>query len=174
MFDLDGAIRRVCDFPKPGIVFYDITSILTNPDAFRHCMERTEEIYASKQFDAVAAVESRGFVFAAPFALKRGLPLILIRKKGKLPGPTLRVEITLEYGTDTLEAHREDVPSGGNILLMDDLVATGGSLRGAAELMARAGARVHDVFSVIGLPFLGYAERLSGFDVSTLIEFEGE
>ena len=174
MFDLNGAIRRVRDFPKPGIVFYDITSILTNPAAFAHCMARMSEIYANERFDAVAAVESRGFVFASPFALSRSLPLVLVRKEGKLPGSTHRVEVNLEYGTDVLEVHRDDVPAGGNILLVDDLIATGGSAAGAAELIELAGAEVRHVFGIVGLPFLDYASKLARYDVTTLVDFESE
>jgi adenine phosphoribosyltransferase len=173
-FDLDAAIRKIKDFPKPGILFYDITSVLTNPQAFAFCLERMEQIYGNERLDAVAAIESRGFLFAAPFALRRKLPLILIRKKGKLPGETYREEFTLEYGTDIIEAHKADIKAGSKVLLVDDLIATGGTLKAAGALLGRGGASVAGVFAVIGLPFLKYDRVLSGMRVETLIEYHGE
>lgn len=173
-FDLDGAIRKVPDFPKPGILFYDITSILTNPEAFSHCLETMVELYREKGIDAVAAVEARGFIFGAPLAEKMGIPLILVRKKGKLPGETLTKSFELEYGQDEIQIHKADVPAGGNILLIDDLVATGGTLKAAAELLVEAGGRVEDIFCVVGLPFLPYKEVLKDYRMKTLIEYHSE
>lgn len=122
---LDKAIRRIPDFPKPGILFYDITSILTNPQAFNYCLEQMYEIYKDSKIDAIAAVEARGFVFAGPLAQKLGLPLVLIRKKGKLPGDTYTCSYALEYGTATIEAHKADITKGFKYLVIDDLIATG-------------------------------------------------
>ncbi len=173
-FDLDGAIRKIKDFPKPGILFYDITSVLTNPAAFAYCLDKMEELYGNAACDAVAAIESRGFVFASPFALRKKLPLILIRKKGKLPGETYREEFTLEYGTDVIEAHKADITAGSKVLVVDDLIATGGTLKAAAALLARGGATVAGIFAVIGLPFLHYDKVLQGLRVETLINFQGE
>ena len=173
-FDLDGAIRRVKDFPRQGILFYDITSVLTNPGAFAYCVERMVEEYRDKGIQAVAAIEARGFLFAAPFAEKMGLPLILVRKKGKLPGETLSQSFELEYGQDEIQIHKADVKPGDNILIVDDLAATGGTLKAAADLLVRAGGRVQDIFSVIGLPFLPYKEILKDYRVKTLIEFHSE
>jgi adenine phosphoribosyltransferase len=173
-FDLDSAIRKIKDFPKPGILFYDITSVLTNPPAFGYCLEKMEELYGGVSCDAVAAIESRGFVFASPFALRRKLPLILIRKKGKLPGPTYREEFTLEYGTDVIEAHKADIKTGSKVLVVDDLIATGGTLKAAAGLLAQGGASVAGIFAVIGLPFLHYDRTLAGWRVETLINYHGE
>jgi adenine phosphoribosyltransferase len=171
---LDSAIRRIPGFPKPGILFYDITGILVNPGAFSYCLSRMHELYAGLEIDGVAAVESRGFVFGAPFARERGLPLVLLRKKGKLPGPTWQARFTLEYGEDVLEVHKSDVRPGARLLLVDDLIATGGSLKAAVELLAKGGATVSAIFGVIGLPFLGYGQALAGHRVTTLIQFEGE
>lgn len=171
---LDSAIRRIPDFPKPGVLFYDITGILASPPAFDFCIVRMKEIYAEVPLDGVAVIESRGFVFGAPFARDRGLPLILLRKKGKLPGPTWQARFTLEYGEDVLEVHKSDVRPGMRILLVDDLIATGGTLRASVELLAKGGARVTAIFGVIGLPFLHYAEALAGHEVTTLIQFHGE
>jgi len=171
---LDAAIRKVPDFPKPGVLFYDITGILVDPKAFAYCIDRMTELYKGVPVDAVAAIESRGFIFAAPYAHKHGLPLILLRKKGKLPGETYRVAFTLEYGEDVLEVHRADVRSGQKILLVDDLIATGGTLRAAAQLLSMGGARVTSIFGVVGLPFLHYDKALTDFEVRTLIEYKNE
>jgi adenine phosphoribosyltransferase len=173
-FNLDDAIRKVPDFPKPGILFYDITSILTNPDAFKYCIDSMVRLYKSARVDAIAAVESRGFLFAAPMADRLGLPLILVRKKGKLPGKTLSKKYSLEYGTAEIEIHEADIPKGGRILLVDDLIATGGTLRAAADILIQAGAEPAGVFGVVGLPFLHYDSTLEGLEVRTLIEYFGE
>ena len=171
---IDQAIRKVPDFPKPGVLFYDITGILVNPKAFAYCIDRMEELYAGQQVDAVAAIESRGFIFAAPYAVRRGLPLILLRKKGKLPGETYRIGFTLEYGEDVLEMHRSDVRPGQRLLLVDDLIATGGTLNAAAQLLALGGAKIIGIFGVVGLPFLHYQKALSAFTVNTLVQYEGD
>jgi adenine phosphoribosyltransferase len=133
-----------------------------------------EELYAGLEIDAVAAVEARGFVFASPFAIRRSLPLVLVRKKGKLPGRTISTQVSLEYGVDTLEVHTQDLRPGAAILLVDDLIATGGTLRGAARLIEQGGARVAAIFGVIGLPFLKYAETLDGYRIDTLVSYHGE
>ncbi len=172
--NLDDAIRKIQDFPKPGILFYDITSVLTDPAAFAYCLDRMEEIYGSVPCDAVAAIEARGFIFAAPYALRKKIPLILIRKKGKLPGETYREEFTLEYGTDIIEAHKADIQAGSRVLVVDDLIATGGTLKAAAALIARGGATVAGIFAVIGLPFLHYEKVLAGMKVETLINYDAE
>lgn len=173
-FNLDQAIRRVPDFPKKGILFYDITSVLTNPAAFGFCIDKMEALYADSDVDAVCAIESRGFLFAAPFALRRKLPLILIRKKGKLPGETFSQDFSLEYGTDTIEVHKADLKPGMKILLVDDLIATGGTLKAAASMIERGSASVSAIFAVIGLPFLQYDTVLAGMRVDTLINFDSE
>lgn len=171
---IDRAIRKIPDFPKPGILFYDITGLITTPEAFSHVMDRMRQIYRGKSFDAVAAVESRGFIFAAPFALEHRIPLILIRKAGKLPGKTIRQDFELEYGTGTLELQPVDVPNQGKILLVDDLLATGGTLEAAASLLEQAGGMVAEIFCVVGLPFLHPEEKLKGRSFTTLIEYDSE
>jgi adenine phosphoribosyltransferase len=171
---LDSVIRKVPGFPKPGVLFYDITGILVNPSAFVYCIDRMEELYRSTSLDAVAAIESRGFIFASPFAYKRGVPLILLRKKGKLPGEKLQIRFTLEYGEDVLEVHKSDIQSGMKILLVDDLIATGGTIAASAKLISQGGARVIAVFGVVGLPFLHYEKVLAEYPVTTLIQYKGE
>lgn len=171
---LDKAIRRVPDFPKPGILFYDITSILTNPEAFKFCLDQMYEIYKDSGINAIAAVESRGFIFAGSLAEKMGLPLILIRKKGKLPGDTYSCSYALEYGTATIEAHKADIKAGQKYLVVDDLIATGGTLAATKNLIEQGGGEVTDFFGVIGLPDLNYEKVLAPCKVTTLINYKGE
>jgi adenine phosphoribosyltransferase len=173
-YDLDAAIRKIPDYPKEGILFYDITSILTNPEAFGYCIERMVELYGGSDINAVAGIESRGFIFAAPLAAKIGIPLILVRKAGKLPGETYREDYELEYGSAAVEIHKSDVPRGGNVLLIDDLIATGGTLRAARTILEKGGAKVKQVFGVIGLPFLNFREKLPGIEVTTLVNYDSE
>jgi len=170
-FNLDDAIRKIADFPKPGILFYDITSILANPDAFRHCIDSMVRLYKNERLDAVAAIESRGFLFAAPLCDKLGIPLLLVRKKGKLPGKTIGRKYELEYGEAEIEMHVEDIPVGGRVLIIDDLIATGGTVRATADLLLDGGAEPIGVFAVIGLPFLDYKTTLAGLPVQTLVEY---
>ncbi len=167
---LDKTIRRVPDFPKPGILFFDVTSILTNPPAFKHCIDRMVEIYRDRKIDGIAAVESRGFLFAAPFADRLGIPLVLIRKKGKLPGEVYSASYSLEYGEATVEAHKADITAGKNYLVMDDLIATGGTLTASKNLIEQGGGKVVEFFGVIGIPELDYASKLAPIPVTTLID----
>jgi adenine phosphoribosyltransferase len=172
--NLDDYIRKVPDFPKKGVLFYDITSILTSPRAFNYCIDSMIDIYRDKKIDAVAAIEARGFLFAAPYAAKAGIPLVLIRKKGKLPGKTLAKKYALEYGEAEIELHPDDVSRGSRILLLDDLIATGGTLKAARELITACGAEVPGIFGVVGLPFLNYEKVLTPTPVRTLVNYHGE
>lgn len=171
---LDKVVGRVPDFPKHGVLFYDITGILRHPDAFKYSIDRMVEIYKDAKIDAVAGIESRGFIFAAPFAERLGIPLILIRKKGKLPGKTYTCKYSLEYAQAEIEVHVADIQKGQNILLVDDLIATGGTLRAAKALIDQGGAHVTEVFGVIGLPFLGYEKVLSPIKATTLLSYNSE
>jgi adenine phosphoribosyltransferase len=172
--NLDDYIRKVPDFPTKGVLFYDITSILMEPRAFNYCIESMAEIYQGKNIDAIAAIEARGFVFAAPFAVRMGIPLFLIRKKGKLPGKTLSKKYSLEYAEAEIELHCDDVSPGQNVLLMDDLIATGGTLNAARELITTCGAVVPEIFGVVGLPFLRYEKALAPTPITTLITYDSE
>ncbi|MBU0936292.1 MAG: adenine phosphoribosyltransferase [Spirochaetes bacterium] len=173
-FNLDDAIRKIPDFPKPGILFYDITSVLAKPAAFNHVIQSMIKMYRDQKIDAIAAVESRGFLFAAPLADHLQIPIILVRKKGKLPGKTIAKKYALEYGEAEIEIQVEDIPRNGRVLIVDDLIATGGTLRAAADLLVEGGAVPAGVFGVIGLPFLHYDEILGDLDVRTLIEYFAE
>ncbi len=172
--DLDLVIRKVPDFPKPGVLFYDITGVLMDPAAFSYCIDQAEHQYRDREIDAFAAIDARGFVFASPLAYKLKRPLILVRKNGKLPGETYQKEFELEYGKDIVEVHKEDVQPGNRIVIVDDLIATGGTLRATADIITEAGAEVVGIFAVIGLPFLNYGRLLDGYEVHTLIDYAGE
>ncbi|MCL2764891.1 MAG: adenine phosphoribosyltransferase [Treponema sp.] len=173
-FNLDDYIRKIPDFPKMGILFYDITSILASPVAFRYCIEKMSEIYKDKNIDAIAAIEARGFLFAAAFAFNMNIPIIPIRKKGKLPGVTLARKYALEYAQAEIEVHSADVPRGKRVLLTDDLIATGGTLNAARSLLSEGGAQVPEIFGIVGLPFLNYSKILDPTPVTTLINYQSE
>lgn len=173
-FNLDEAIRKVEGFPKEGIVFYDITSILSNPAAFSFCISEMVKLYKEKQIDSIVAIEARGFLFAAPLAEQLGIPLILARKKGKLPGKVIERSFALEYGEDVIQIQQKDIKSGENILLIDDLIATGGTLKAAAELVEDSGANVIEICCIIGLPFLNNFELLNKYKLTTLINYQSE
>ncbi len=172
--DLDKAIRKVPDFPKPGILFYDITSIFTNPEAFRYSVAKMIEHYRGKKIDGVIAIESRGFLMGACYAEKAGVPLVLARKKGKLPGKTLQQSYDLEYGSAILEIHEADLTPGKQWLIIDDLIATGGTLKAVAKMVEQAGSHIAGIFAIIGLPFLNYQEKIGKYNPITLIDYHGE
>ena len=159
-YDLDSVIRKVPDFPKQGVLYYDITGILAVPEAFRYCIDRLEALSRGRNIDAIAAIEARGFVFAAPLAERLSLPLILVRKPGKLPNKTYK--------------KRFDLVPGTNVLLVDDLIATGGTLQAAAAMFKEHGAHVEGFLGVIGLPFLDYEKNLEGHPVDVLQVYHGE
>lgn len=171
---IEKSIRKVRDFPKKGVLFYDITGLLINPEAFAECVQKMTEIYKDSGITKLAAIEARGFIFASPLALSLGLPVVLVRKKNKLPGKTIKKSYLLEYGEDTIEIHESDIAEGDRFLVVDDLIATGGTIRAACELIESAGAEIHEIFAVIGLPFLDYSSRLSGYSVRTLIDYQSE
>ena len=171
---LDKSIRRVPNFPKPGILFYDITSVFVNPEAFKYCIDKMVEIYKDSEIEAIAGVDSRGFLFAAPLAEKLGIPMVLIRKKGKLPGDTYSCKYALEYGTAEVEVHKADVEKGKKYLVVDDLIATGGTLVAARNLIEQGGGKVTDFFGVIGLPELNYEKVLAPSKITTLINYSGK
>jgi adenine phosphoribosyltransferase len=173
-FNLDDYIRKVPDFPKNGILFYDITSVLASPIAFKYCIDRMMELYRDKNINAVAAIEARGFLFAAPFAEHMSIPLIPIRKKGKLPGVTLSKKYVLEYAQAEIEVHAADVPKGKRVLILDDLIATGGTFNAARALLTEGGAQVAEFFGIVGLPFLNYHKILDPTPVTTLINYDSE
>ncbi len=172
--DLDKAIRKVPDFPKPGVLFYDVTSIFTDPKALKFVVDKMDDLYADTDVDGIIAIESRGFLLGSPFAVKRSLPLVLARKKGKLPGETIEQSYSLEYGDAVLEIHKSDLLPGKKWLIVDDLIATGGTLEAVAHMVEGQGADVAGIFSIIGLPFLNYEQKIARYDPKTLINYNSE
>jgi adenine phosphoribosyltransferase len=173
-FSLDAYIRKIPNFPKDGILFYDITEVLKHPIAMQFIIDNILEIYKDKEIDGIAALEARGFYFGPIVALRLQKPFYPIRKAGKLPGAVVSQEYDLEYGSSVLEMQLDPALNGKNILIVDDLIATGGTLLAAAQVLQRQGAIVSDLFGVMGLSFLNYEEILKEFRISTLINYNKE
>jgi adenine phosphoribosyltransferase len=169
--DLTRYIRDIPDFPKPGILFKDITPLLAAPDAFQYAIDRMAEHYRGQPVDAVAAVEARGFLFAAPLALVLRKPLIPLRKPGKLPFHTHSLSYDLEYGSAELHVHTDGVAAGANVLLVDDLLATGGTMTAGCQLVEKAGGRVIGCTFLVELNFLEGRARLAPHEVYSLIRY---
>jgi adenine phosphoribosyltransferase len=169
--EIKSLIVDVPDFPKPGIVFKDITPVLANPAAFKAVTEHLAEHAAGLQCDAVLAIESRGFLVGAPLAQRLGLPLHLVRKRGKLPRAAITVRYELEYGFDHLEMHSDAIKRGGRYLIVDDVIATGGTAAAVASVVARQGATVAACLFLIELNFLAGREKLAGLPVVSLITY---
>lgn len=169
-------IRTIPDYPKPGIMFRDITTLLKDPVGLRVTVNELVNRYSGLAINAVAGIESRGFILGAPLAYMLGVGFVPIRKKGKLPGETVRQEYALEYGTDVIEIHKDAISAGDRILLVDDLIATGGTAEAAVALVQVLGGEILECAFVVDLPELGGRERLEkiGQKVFTLCEFEGE
>lgn len=169
--NLDDYIRNIPDFPKPGIQFKDITPLLGNPDAFRAAIDRLVEAFAGRGLDGIAAAEARGFLLAAPMALALNVGLIPIRKPGKLPADTVFAEYQLEYGTDRLEMHRDALSAGRRILVVDDVLATGGTMKACCDLVRNAGAEVVACAFLIELGFLGGRAKLEPTEIVSLLSY---
>lgn len=169
--ELTEYIRDIPDFPKPGIVFKDITPLLATPAAFAESVRLLAEHYRKQPIDAIAAAEARGFLFAAPMALSLSLPLVPLRKPGKLPYRTYSLKYDLEYGSAELHMHVDGVKPGSRVLLVDDLLATGGTMQAGCSLIEQAGAKVAGCAFLVELAFLGGRRRLSEYDVFSLITY---
>ena len=169
--NLKDYIRDIPDFPEPGILFRDITPLLADPEAFGYAIESLVECCRRTDFDVVVAVESRGFIFGAPLARKIGKPLVPVRKAGKLPADTHSVEYDLEYGSNVLEIHVDGIAPGQRALIIDDLLAIGGTLSAAARLVEECGGVVALLAVVIELSFLDGRSRLEGREIVSLIQY---
>lgn len=172
--DLKNYIRDVPDFPKPGILFRDITPLLAEPRAFRYAIDRFAEHFRGSEPTAILAAESRGFIFAAPLAMALNAAFIPVRKPGKLPGQTRQFKYDLEYGTDSLEIHIDAINADSRVLLIDDLLATGGTIEACVKLAEQSGAKVLGCGFLVELTFLNGRERLRDYDVMSLISYDGE
>lgn len=170
--DLRRAIRDVPDFPKKGILFRDITPILKSPELFEGVIAELARQYGSKGVEGIAAVESRGFIFGAPLAVKLGVPFLPVRKRGKLPCKTCSVEYALEYGTDRIEMHEDAISRGQRILVVDDLLATGGTAAAAARLVESMGGVVVACAFVVELKFLNGRDKLKNYEIFSLVSYE--
>ena len=164
-------IREVPDFPKKGILFYDITTLLANPEAFNSIINEMAKRVKDLKISKIAAIESRGFIFGAPLAQKLSLPFIPIRKPGKLPYKTKKHEYSLEYGTDSIEIHEDAVKKGDAVLLVDDLLATGGTIKAATALVEECGASVTGCLFAIELDFLKGKQSLTQYHVDSIIHY---
>jgi adenine phosphoribosyltransferase len=169
--DLTRYIRDIPDFPKPGIVFKDITPLLAEPRAFQHAIDQLSEHYAPQGLDIVAAAEARGFLLAAPLALRLGKPLVPLRKPGKLPYRTYSLHYDLEYGSAELQMHIDAISPGARVLLLDDLLATGGTMRASCQLIDKAGGKVIGCGFLVELTFLGGRHRLQPHEIFSLIQY---
>ncbi|KAA3615943.1 MAG: adenine phosphoribosyltransferase [Calditrichaeota bacterium] len=170
MHDLEKYIRSIPDFPKPGIQFKDITTLLQNPTAFKQCLDAFENRISGK-VDVVVGTESRGFIFGAPLADRLGVGFVPVRKPGKLPAETISEEYALEYGTDKLEIHTDAIRKGDKVVIIDDLLATGGTMQATTKLVERLGGEIVHILFLIELEFLQGRERLRAYSIDSLITF---
>jgi adenine phosphoribosyltransferase len=174
MLDLKNHIRSIPDFPKPGILFYDISTLLAHADAWQETVERLTAATAQHKPDLLVGIESRGFLVAAPLALRLGIGFAMVRKQGKLPGATIEHSYALEYGTDTIAIQDDAVASGQRVVVLDDLLATGGTMAATIELVRKVGGDARAAACIIELSFLGGRKRLEALNVpfTSLIAYD--
>ena len=169
--DLRARIREIPDFPKPGILFYDITTLLKDPDAYREAIDLMIEPYRDEHVDIVVGMESRGFIFSGPIAYQLHAGLVPVRKLGKLPADTYSVEYALEYGSNTLEIHKDAIRPGQRVLIVDDLLATGGTVRGTIELVERLQGQIVGLGFLVELMMLKGRDRLAGYRTTAVVQY---
>jgi len=174
MDNLKKYIRNVPDFPKPGVLFYDITTLLEDSEGFKQVLSRMEEFIKSRNADKIVSIESRGFIFGAALADRLSISLVLGRKPGKLPYETISEEYELEYGTDKLEIHADAVREGERVVIVDDLIATGGTLKSVCSMVEKLGGEVVGISTVIELSFLPWREKLKAYNVQYLVSYDSE
>jgi adenine phosphoribosyltransferase len=171
---LEKSIRNIPDFPKPGILFRDVTTLIQNKEAFKKAVDLLAKKYKGKGFDKVVGVEARGFIFGAAVAIKIGAGFVPVRKKGKLPHKTISATYELEYGTDTLEIHKDAITPGEKVLIIDDLLATGGTVKAVTQLVNQLGGRICGIGFVIELVDLHGKDKLKEYPLYSLVKFKGE
>ena len=172
--DLKQTIRSIPGWPIEGVIFWDITTLMQDKDAYRQACDLMFERYKDLKIDKIVGIDARGFVFGAVLAYKLGIGFVPVRKKGKLPWKTIQETYSLEYGTDTLEVHEDAVEKGEKIVIVDDLIATGGTVGATVKLMEKLGAQIIECAFVVELPDLKGREQIKGYKVFSLTEFEGE
>ncbi|MCS6782624.1 MAG: adenine phosphoribosyltransferase [Gloeomargarita sp. SKYBB_i_bin120] len=170
--DLKALIREIPDFPQPGILFRDITTLLAHPEGLRYTIDELARRFRDHQVDVIVGPESRGFIFGVPLAYALGCGFVPVRKPGKLPGPVHRREYALEYGTDQLEIHQDGIQPGQRVLVVDDLLATGGTARAVGELVQQAQGELIGFGFIIELAYLGGRKRLPDTVIETLVTYE--
>ena len=171
MEELKSYIREVPDFPKPGILFYDITTLLQNPTGLRRAVDQFVWLFAERDVDKVIGIESRGFLFGPVVAYNLNAGFVPVRKPGKLPWETVQQSYELEYGSDAIEMHEDAIRRGDKVLIVDDLIATGGTARAAAQLVESVGGTVSGLGFLVELTFLGGRSKLEGYDVESLMAY---
>ena len=174
MKKLEEYVKSIPDFPKPGIIFRDVTSVTENPEGMKLAIDEMDKLLDGVDYDVIAGAESRGFIFGAPLAYKNNKGLVLVRKKGKLPRETVEMSYDLEYGQATIEIHKDSIKPGEKVVLVDDLIATGGTIEAAAKLIESLGGIVVKMVFLIELTDLKGRERLSKYDVASVVQFDGE
>ena len=167
-------VRSIPDFPEPGIIFRDVTSILQDADGFALAVDSMQALLDGLEVDVIAGAESRGFIFGAPIAYNLHKPFVLIRKKGKLPCETIESSYELEYGSATIEMHKDSITPGQRVVLVDDLIATGGTIEATARMVEELGGKVVKIISLMELAGLNGRERLKDYDVASVICYEGK
>ena len=174
MKKVEDYIRSIPDFPEPGIIFRDITTVLQDAEGFKLAVDELIKLLDGVDFDVVVGAESRGFIFGAPIAYALGKPFVLVRKKGKLPCDTIEEEYALEYGKATIEMHTDALKSGQKVVIVDDLIATGGTIEAAAKLVEKLGGEVVKAIFLLELAGLNGRARLSKYDVESVVVYEGK
>ena len=174
MKDLKDYVRTIPDFPEKGVMFKDITSVLQDSEGLKLAIDKMQEKIEKLEFDVVVGAESRGFLFGMPIAYNLNKSFVPVRKKGKLPGETISESYDLEYGSATLEIHKDAIKPGQKVVIIDDLIATGGTLEAIVKLVERLGGKVSRICCLIDLPELGGKDKLKNYEVDTIIAFEGK
>ena len=174
MKKIEEYVRSIPDFPEPGIIFRDVTSILQDADGFALAVDSMQALLDGVEVDVIAGAESRGFIFGAPIAYNLHKPFVLIRKKGKLPCETIESSYELEYGSATIEMHKDSITPGQNVVLVDDLIATGGTIEATARMVEELGGKVVKIITLMELAGLNGRERLKDYDVDSVICYEGK
>ena len=174
MKKVEDYVRTIPDFPEPGIMFRDVTSVLQDPDGLKLSIDEMIKLLDGVEFDVIAGAESRGFIFGVPVAYEMGKAFIPVRKKGKLPCETVCAEYELEYGTACIEIHKDAIKPGQKVVIVDDLIATGGTIEAAVKLIEQLGGEVVKVLFLIELAGLNGREKLAGYDVESVVTYEGK